>query len=124
MPKPVISPSQRSNVPRIAKIVQLRNRAMALLRERSKCHDRGGGYKMLCRDTEHLKITYTGPFQQWDTSEPAEYFQANKGGDLPHILGVWSKDPFASVLLIAWGDAGRIEVTSFKRGDWEVHLSE
>jgi hypothetical protein len=34
------------------------------------------------------------------------------------------KDPFASVLFIAWGDAGQIEVTSFKRGDWEAHLSE
>jgi hypothetical protein len=120
MPKPVISPSQSTNVPRIAKIVQLRNRAMALLRERSRCHDRGGGYKMLCRDTEHLKLTYAGPFPQWDTSEPTEYI---KGGNLPHILGVWSKDPFSGVLLIAWGDAGQIEVTSFKRGDWEAHLS-
>jgi hypothetical protein len=52
MPKAVPAPSQMSKAGRIAKIVQLRDRAMALLRERSKCHDRGGGHKMMCRDTE------------------------------------------------------------------------
>jgi hypothetical protein len=126
IPKPVISPSQTSNVPRIAKIVQLRDRAMALLRQHSKCHDRGGGHKLLCRDTEHLKITYAGPFQQWaaNTAEATKYFRVMKGSDMPHMLGVWSKDPYTTVLFIEWADAGQIEVTTYKRGDREARLSE
>jgi hypothetical protein len=126
MPKPVIAPWQLSNAARIAKIVQLRDRAMALLRERSKCQDPGGGHKLLCRDTENLKITYAGPFQQTatDTSEATKYFQVVKGSSLPHMLGVWSKDPCRTVLFIEWADAGHIEVTSYKPGGWEAHLIE
>jgi len=98
---------------------------MALLREPSKCHDRGGGHKMLCRDTELLKITYTGPFHKWATSEATKYSQVNrKAMNLPHLLGVWSKDPFAKVLFVEWSDDGQIDVTSFERGDWEAHLPE
>jgi hypothetical protein len=125
MPKPVTAPGQLSNAARIAKIVQLRDRAMVLLRERSKCQDRGGGHKLLCRDTEHLKITYAGPFQQraTDTSETTKYFQVVKGSNLPNMLGVWSKDPYRTVLFIEWADAGQIEVTSYKPGGWEAHLS-
>jgi hypothetical protein len=127
MPQPVPAPSQMSKAGRIAKIVQLRDRAMALLREHSKCHDRGGGHKMMCRDTEHLKITYAGPFQKWatDTSETKRHFQTmNSVVHLPHMLGVWWKDPFKKVLFIEWSDEGKIEVVSYKRGDWEAHLLE
>jgi len=82
---------------------------------------------MLCRDTEHLKITYAGPFRKWatDTSEAKRCFQTmNSVVNLPHMLGVWSKDPFKKVFFIEWGDDGKIEVVSYKRGDWEAHLTE
>jgi hypothetical protein len=125
IPKPVPAPWRTRHADRIARIVQLRDRAMALLREPSKCHDRGSGHKMLCRDTELLKITYTGPFHKWATSEAAKYSQVKrKAMNLPHLLGVWSKDPFAKVLFVEWSDDGQIDVTSFVRGDWEAHLPE
>jgi hypothetical protein len=125
IPKPAPTPWRTRHADRITRIVQLRDRAMALLGEPSKCHDRGGGHKMLCRDTEHLKITYTGPFHTWAASEAAKYSQVKgKAVNLPHVLGVWSKDPFAKVLFVEWSDDGQIDVTSFERGDWEAHLPE
>jgi hypothetical protein len=47
-----------------------------------------------------------------------------KAVNLPHVLGVWSKDPFAKVLFVEWSDGGQIDVTFFERGDWEAHLPE
>jgi hypothetical protein len=82
---------------------------------------------MLCRDTEHLKITYTGPFHKWATSEAAKYSQVKgKAVNLPHVLGVWSKgskDPFAKVLFVEWSDNGQILFRARRLGSASTRMT-
>jgi hypothetical protein len=80
-------------------IMQLRNRAIAMLKGASWQNDVEGNRALIC-ETDDLRIAYAGPFR-WAAEVPSEmkHFAAaiNENGPLPHKLTVWLRLP------TAWG---------------------
>jgi hypothetical protein len=106
-------------------IIQLRDQAMAMLKE-GAWHDDGKGHRLLIRETEDLRLAYGGPFQIRAEEMPEEmkYFAAATGrsGHLPHELSIWRKAPSQKVLNVTWDDAGKIKLITYKPGEWEARL--
>ena len=106
-------------------MVQLRNRAIAMLKGANWQND-GTGNRALIRETDDLRIAYAGPFR-WAAEIPHEmkHFSAaiSENGPLPHKLTVWLKKPFRNVLNVTWNDDGQIYLVAYEPGDWEVHLA-
>jgi hypothetical protein len=107
-------------------IIQLRDRAMTMLKE-GNWHDDGKGHRALIRETDDLRLAYAGPFQRWAEGMPEQmqhFAGANgKSEPVPHMLSIWRKTPSQKVLNVTWSDDGRIELITFKRGDWETRLA-
>jgi hypothetical protein len=106
-------------------IMQLRNRAIAMLKGASWQND-GTGNRALIRETDDLRIAYAGPFR-WAAEIPAEmkHFAAaiDEYGPRPHKLTVWLKKPSRNVLNVTWNDDGQIYLVAYEPGDWEAHLA-
>jgi hypothetical protein len=106
-------------------MMQLRNRAIAMLKGASWQNDDKGN-RALIRETDDLRIAYAGPFR-WAAEIPSEmkYFAAaiTENGPLPHKLTVWLKKPSRNVLDVTWNDDGQIYLIAYEPGDWEVHLA-
>jgi hypothetical protein len=105
-------------------MMQLRNRAIAMLKG-ARWHGAEGN-RALIRETDDLRIAYSGPFR-WAAEIPSEmkYFAAaiTENGPLPHKLTVWLKKPPRNVLDVTWDDDGQIYLVAYEPGDWEVHLA-
>jgi hypothetical protein len=108
-----------------ATIIALRDNAMAMLKQ-GAWHDDGKGHRALIRETDNLRIAYAGPLQAEANDLPVEmkYFAAATGkkGSLPHMLSIWRKAPSQKVLNVTWDDDGKIELITYKRGEWEGYL--
>ena len=79
-------------------MMQLRNRAIAMLKGASWQND-GAGNRALIRETDDLRIAYAGPFR-WAAEIPSEmkHFAAAIGenGPMPHKLTVRLKEPLGT----------------------------
>jgi hypothetical protein len=106
-------------------IMQLRNKAIAMLKGASWQSDGEGNRALIC-ETDDLRIAYAGPFR-WAAEIPSEmkYFAAaiHEDGPVPHKLTVWLKKPARNVLNVTWNDDGQIYLVAYEPGDWEIHLS-
>jgi hypothetical protein len=109
-----------------ATIIALRDKAMVML-EQGAWHDDGKGHRLRIRETEDLRVAYAGPFQMGaeEMPENLQYFAAATGrsGHLPHELSVWSKAPPEKVLDVTWDEAGKLELITYKPGEWEARLA-
>ena len=105
-------------------IMQLRNRAIAMLKGAS-WHGVEGNRALIC-ETDDLRIAYAGPFR-WAAEIPSEMKHIaaaiDENGPRPHKLTVWLKKPSRNVLNLTWNDDGQIYLVAYEPGDWEVHLA-
>jgi hypothetical protein len=110
-----------------AAIIALRDNAMVML-EQGAWHDDGNGHRLRIRETEDLRVAYAGPFQMGaeEMPENLQYFAAATGrsGHLPHELSVWRKAPSEKVLDVTWDEAGKLELITYKPGEWEAQLAD
>jgi hypothetical protein len=72
--------------------------------------------------TDGIEISYRTPFQPDDQSKQ-KYLAALYGiplrKNLPYGLDIWAPK---KVLNIEWNDRGKIELVSFRPGEWEAEL--
>ena len=85
-----------------------------------------GGLKLMMFQDRDLSIYYRTPFQQLPGNaapQDAKYLAAMRGKPSPNTLSygldIWCP---AKVLNIEWDDKGRIDVRSYRPGDWEHRL--
>jgi hypothetical protein len=108
--------------------IQLRDLAVSMIRERGKLEPAIGDVKLMMFQDRDLRIVYRTPFQQLPRKavapQHAKYLAAMRGKPSPDSLP-YGLDIFcpAKVLNIEWDDKGRIDVLSYKPGDWEQRLT-
>jgi hypothetical protein len=113
---------------RIKRAIVIRDKALNMLRNRGTWQTiRGPGAKsirVLMYKATDLKMMHRTPFQRFgETPDYAKYLAAlygsNRTYNLPYALDVWSGK---KVLNIEWADDGRVDLVSYKPGDWERAL--
>ena len=80
-------------------------------------------HQMLGYNDDALSISFRTPFQRLPgLDDRIKYWAAVLGKDvsnLPYGLDIWAP---RKVLNIEWDDHGRVEVVSYRAGDWEAKL--
>jgi hypothetical protein len=113
---------------RIQRAIATRDVALNTLRKHGTWQNvRGPGGKsirVLMYKAGDLQMLHRTPFQRFGEVPPyAKYLAAlygsNRAYNLPYALDVWFGK---KVLNIEWADDGRIELVSYKPGDWERTL--
>lgn len=106
--------------------IHLRNLALKLIKARGTWVPMSGGPRLLTFDDvlSGLSICYRTPFQRVpQPPEYVKYFAALNGyarsRNLPYGLDVWWNK---TVLNVEWSDDGRLDVVSYRAGQWERDL--
>ena len=76
---------------------------------------------------DDLLMMYRTPFQKLPSAKRGilrKYMEAGimPKAKLPYGLDIWDMDGKVMVLNIEWDDKGRVELVSFRRGDWEQKI--
>ncbi len=106
--------------------IQLRNLALELITARGTWVPMSGGSHLLAFDDalSGLSISCRTPFHH--VPQPPEYVKYvaapdgyTRSRNLPYGLDVWWNN---KVLNIEWSDDGRVDVVSYRAGQWERDL--
>src|SRR5258707_12914604 len=94
-------------------IMQLRNRAIAMLKGAS-WHGVEGNRALIC-ETDDLRIAYEGPFScAAEIPSEMKHFAAalSENGLLPHKLTVCLKKPPRHVIYVTWNDNAQSDLVA------------
>jgi hypothetical protein len=117
---------RRPLMPRRERAVQIRDLALLIMRDRAAADFwqtiSGQQFRML--EADDLRITLRTPFQRMPAAPPAAPLLTGLARcdhvSFPHGLDIWHK---RKVFNVEWSDDGRLDVVSYRPGEWESMLA-
>jgi hypothetical protein len=106
---------------KLARVVKLRDAAIAIVSRRGAWETyRPGAIKIMGARTGRIQISYRTPFQPLPDDQSKQKYLAALFGiplrqNLPYGLDIWAPK---KVLNIEWNDHGKVELVSFRPGEW------
>ncbi len=110
---------------KLARAAKLRDAAIAIVRRYGTWEtDGSGALKIMGARIDRIQIIYRTPFQSLPDDQSRQKYLAALHGiplrrNLPYGLDIWTPK---KVLNIEWDDRGRIQLVSFRPGQWETEL--
>jgi hypothetical protein len=113
---------------RLQRVLKLRDAALEVIR-REGTWDAARNHPSLhfiVAEKNGLKFLHRAPFSSGPPARPSasyeqELVRQRAAPDLPYTLDIWSG---TKVLSLQWDDAGKVNLISFKPGNWEMQLVE
>ena len=110
---------------KLARAVKLRDAAIAIVRRCGTWEtDRFGVIKIMGARTGAIRIIYRTPFQPITSDQSRQkylgaLYRIPLRKNLSYGLDIWAPK---KVLNIEWSEQGKVELVSFRPGEWEAQL--
>lgn len=109
--------------PRVKAAIEVRNAALWILKRFGEFQEIQGSYPHLRWSEGNLIISHRTPFQRMIRAGGS--YEAALAGQSPlnlrYGLDIWDR-AVGKVLNVEWDDDGKVELVSFRRGDWEAQI--